>query len=156
MNIVFYRGSDIIDRTILFFSRGGYSHCGILLNDGTVIDAKPFSNVKRRPDIYDGAKLGTEIHIYNIPSTSQQDRIIEDFLNKQIGKSYDYMLVLGFLLYTSELNRKKRNKWICSELVFAALRKANIKLLDRIEAWKISPTILSYSPILKFWEDKTR
>ena len=77
---------------------------------------------------------------------------IENFSLKQVGKSYDFMAFFGFLFYTSGEQRKASKKWMCSELCFMAYKEAGINLLERWDAWKVSPTILSYNTKMKFIE----
>ena len=140
-----YKGTSFIDKVILFFSRGGYSHASVLFNDDTTIEAKPLKKVHRCNSVMDGLTCNTKIDIFEVYTTKSQDRIIKDFLTEQLGKSYDYLGIFGFILYTTEEKRKRRSKWFCSELVTAAFKKAGVNLLDRVDVWKVSPTILSYS-----------
>ena len=153
MRIAFYRGTDLIDKLILFVCRGGYSHVAIVLNNETIIEAYPFKGVRQRQNISDQMKKCV-VDIYEVSTTPEQDSVIHDFLKQQLGKKYDWVAILGFVLHTSEEGRKAYGRWICSELVFATFRKASIKLLERINAWKVSPTILSYNTTMKFVERK--
>jgi uncharacterized protein YycO len=148
MKIAFYHGTGPLDSTISFLSRGYYSHVCIVLNDGSIIEAYPFSGVRRRTSIQDKMKRKI-VDVFGVPTTPLQDKIIEDFLIKQIGKGYDYWALFGFVLYTTEDSRKASGRWICSELVFSTFRKAEINLLERVEPYKISPVILSYSNVIK-------
>ena len=110
-----------------------------------LIDAKPFHGVVKHNCLNDTIKKDAIITLFDVQTTSDQDIIIIDFLNRQIGKKYDWWSVFGFILYTTEEGRKSYNKWFCSELIFATFNKVNISLLERAEAWKMSPTTLSYS-----------
>lgn len=150
MKIVFYRGTGIINRAIRFFSRGGYSHVAIILKDGSIIEAYPFKGVRRRSGIKDEIKKDTTIETYMVPASHEECISIEQFLISQLGKKYDYLSVFGFILYATKESRKASQKWFCSELVFAAFQKANINLLERVDAWKVSPSLLSYSPYINF------
>ena len=58
--------------------------------------------------------------------------------------------IFGFIVYATNEGRKKYNKWVCSELVMAAFKEAGINLLERVNVWKVSPTILSYSTKLVY------
>ena len=60
--------------------------------------------------------------------------------------------MIGFVVYANAKGRKKYGKWFCSELVFAAFKKAGINLMDRTDAWLLSPTILSYNTKMNFVE----
>lgn len=145
MKVVLYQENDLLGKLIKFFTRGTYVHCSIILPDNTVIDAKPFHGVVKHNCLNDTIKKDAIITLFDVQTTSDQDIIIIDFLNRQIGKKYDWWSVFGFILYTTEEGRKSYNKWFCSELIFATFNKVNISLLERAEAWKMSPTTLSYS-----------
>jgi uncharacterized protein YycO len=149
MQIAFYKGNSFIGRGIRFFSRGGYSHVAIRLNDGRIIESYPFHGVRIRNSLHEKIR-NTQIDVYNIPTTPKQDEIIKSFLANQIGKKYDYRALLGFLFYVTKEKRRQRNKWICSELVFIAFQKAGINLLERVDAWKISPTMLSFNTKMEY------
>ena len=151
MKIALYLGSDFVDKTILFFSRGGYTHAAIILPDDTVIEAYPFRGIRKRKNLTD--QMGdAKVEIYEVVTTPEQDAIIVDFLNKQIGKGYDYWNIFGFVLHTTHEGRTSQGKWFCSELVFAAFQEAGINLLARVEAWMVSPTILSFNTIMRTHE----
>lgn len=149
MKIVLYKPYDTLDKIISFFSRGNYSHVAIMMNDGSLIDIRPFKKIRKIPYIHYGRNQNQKVEIYNVVTTTQQDEIINDFLNKQIGKGYDYFSVFGFIINKSELGRKQYGKWFCSELVYCAFKKVNINLLERIKQWEVTPVILSYSNLLK-------
>ena len=150
MKIAFFRPSSYLDKAITFFTRGKYSHVCIILNDGSVIEARPFYGVRYLKSIYDGMNKKDVVDIYEVDTTEEQDKIITDFLYNQIGKGYDYWSVFGFVIYTKKESRESRGKWFCSELVFSAFYKATIHLFERIEAWMISPSFLSYSTDITF------
>ncbi len=145
MKVVFYQENDLLGKIIKFFTRGIYVHCSVILPDNTVIDAKPFNGVIKHNCLNDTIKKDAILTIFDVQTTPEQDIIIVDFLNKQVGKKYDWWSVFGFILYTTEEGRKNYNKWFCSELIFATFNKVNISLLERAEAWKMTPTTLSYS-----------
>ena len=148
MKIALYKGTGWINKIIMWVSRGDYSHSSVLLNDGTIIEAWP-GGVRRRKNLLDKMNTNTVVDVFEVDTTPDQDKIIQEFLEKQMGKGYDYLAVIGFVLYTSHQGRIKYERWICSELIFDAFQKVSINLLDRVDGWKISPTILSYSTLLK-------
>ena len=149
MKIALFKPSSILDRIICFFSRGKYSHAAIILDDGSVIEAKPFHGVRKVKSIYDVLDSKESVEVFAVDITTEQTEMVERFLHEQVGKKYDYWMVFGFVIYTDEESRKSRNKWFCSELLFMAFLKAGVELLCRIDPWKVSPTMLSYSPIAK-------
>jgi len=144
MRIALYHGTSFVDKAILFVCRGGYSHAAIVLNNNSIIEAYPFKGVRKRKNISDQMDKCIA-DVFEVPTTPEQDTIIKDFLVSQLGKKYDWPAIWGFVLHTTKEGRKQYSKWICSELVFAAFRKAGVPLLERIEAWKVSTTILSYN-----------
>ena len=150
IQVALYRPVYWIDKTICFFSRGDYSHASIVLSDGSVIEAKPFDNVHHVSSVVFNRVKGSIIELYDLNMDESQEKILVDFLNAQIGKKYDFPSVLGIILDASREGRKQRAKWFCSELVFAALEKAGILLLERTFHWKVTPVMLSLSNVLKF------
>jgi hypothetical protein len=67
----------------------------------------------------------------------------------ELAKDYDYTMVARFVS-RRQASRTESEKWFCSELVFAALRKAGIELLRDVEPWAVSPGLLAKSPLLNF------
>ena len=151
MRIALYRDNTLINKLIRFFSRGKFNHASVELDDRTVIEATLTSGVRRVKSLADKRSKGTLIDVYDVPLTIEQKKIVEDFLLDQVGKPYDFWAIFGFVFYQSHEGRKSYGKWFCSELVFAAFAKASVPLLSRADAWKVSPVILSYSPLLKFY-----
>jgi len=140
--IALYRGTGWISRIIRWQSRGDYAHAALLLPDDTLIEAMQFHGVRRR--------VADDLHcadVFDIPgATSDEWLDAFDFANHQIGRSYDYLGVLRFL---SRSPNAGRDSWFCSELVFAALWNAGVRLLDRIQPWAVSPSMLGTSPLLE-------
>jgi uncharacterized protein YycO len=148
MKVAFYKGTGWISKGILYISRGGYSHAAVQLNDGSIIEAHARRGVCTRKDLLDQVNTTTQVVVFDVQTTPEQDVIIEQFLKAQIGKGYDYWSIVGFIVHSTHEGRSSYGRWFCSELVFAAFQKAGINLLERVECWKVSPTILSFSPLL--------
>ena len=148
MKIALYKGTGFVYSIIKFVTRGEYVHSSIVYDNGKVLEAKPFTKVALMNSLSEGNKKGMVIEVYDVPTTPKQEAIITEFLTRQLGKSYDYLSLIGFVTHTTEQQRKTWGKWFCSELCFAAFRKGGIDLLKRIPAWEISPSDLSYSPII--------
>jgi len=147
MRIALTRGNHIVSRLIRRFTRGQYSHAAMILKDDSVIESVS-KGVCKFPKLQLGKN--ETANIYWVETTKEQEKIIEEFLHKQVGKKFDNWMIFGFILFTGKERRKSRKRWFCSELVFAAFEKAGINLLERTEPWLISPTMLSYSPKLKY------
>lgn len=147
MKVAFYLGNGFISKSIEFFTRSPYSHVAILWEDGSVFEAWPIKGVVHSKSLGSLHKK-TEIDIFEVKTTPEQDQVILKFLNDQLGKGYDYLGFLGFVFnWTGE-----RKKWFCSELVFEAFKIAGIFLLERLKAFKVYPALLSYSNKMKFLE----
>ncbi len=140
-----YKNQDSwISRVIRWQTRGIYSHVGISI-DGIIHEAREFKGViQRAAEKYDGRYFDD----YKINITLEQELELEKFLRRQLGKPYDYTMVLRFITRQQE-SRKSTGRWFCSELVFAAFQKVGINLLERCEPWEVSPVLLSLSPMLK-------
>ncbi len=149
MRISLYHGTSLLDKGILFFSRGGFTHAAIYLDDDRVVEAYPFKGIRIRNSLTESLKHDCSIEVYHVPTSATQDEIIKEFLAKQVGKGYDYWSIIGFVIYATHEGRKSYGRWFCSELVFSAFRQAGINLLERVEAWKVSPTILSFNTVMK-------
>ena len=145
MKIALYKSNGFFYNFIKFFTKGEYTHAGIFLNDGRLAEVKPFHKVSIEPDIFFDNKSGTVVELYDVEMTPEQETVVMDFITRQLGKPYDYWTILGFVFYKTKEGRKSYGKWFCSELVFAAFEKAGINLLERANAWNVSPVMISYS-----------
>jgi uncharacterized protein YycO len=145
MKIVFFKPTTVIGHIICFISRGQYSHCGLLLDDNSFIEALPFTKVRHISQL-DAKRYNVKItKAFQVNTTPEERKSMTDFLMLQIGKSYDYWSIFGIIWNGSDAGRKMYKKWFCSEIVFAAFQKVNINLLEDIPAWKTTPVLLSYS-----------
>ena len=76
---------------------------------------------------------------------AQQWECATAFALGQVGKGYDYWAIIRFV---DRRKMPENAKWFCSELVFAALLMAGVKLFDRIDAGAVSPGLLTISTLL--------
>ena len=141
--IALYRGKSALSRAIEWFTRGAYSHAAWVCRDGTVIEARG-SGVRRVASISDQHLDGTPVEIYQVPGCDVD--AAEAWLATQIGKKYDYKGLFGFVTRADQDDGQAA--WFCSELVFTAAQKGGVELLARVPAWEVSPTVLSYSPLM--------
>lgn len=148
LHIALHRGSGIVSRLIRWQQRGEWSHASVILRSGAVIESREFIGVRQLPKLT--AAKGELIQVFSVECTDEQADKIEEFLKAQIGKKYDYPMVLGFMSRSSREGQQSGGKWFCSELAFAAFLRNGIALLARIDPWAVSPPHLSYSPLLKF------
>jgi hypothetical protein len=143
--VYLFKGTALVSKLIRWQSRSEYSHAAI--GDGTHVWEAVGSGV-RKLHVEDLPTHYSRVHCdkFTVPMTPVQEEGVVHFLNKQIGKPYDMTMVIRFLT-RNQAHRESRGKWFCSELVAAALGKAQ-PVLHRIEPWAVSPGMLSYSPLL--------
>jgi uncharacterized protein YycO len=147
MRILLYRGKGPISAAIRYCSDGKYSHIAMLFDDMTLCEIRPFQRVNCRT--LDPAELSSpDVDVFYVEASLEQEDVMREFLGRQIGKKYDYLAILGFVVHASVQGRKAYGRWICSELVFCAFRKAGIYLLERVDAWRVSPNMIGRSPLL--------
>lgn len=136
MLVALHKGTGFVSRAIQWQTRSPYSHASMVfgVNFTDVIEAREFAGV-RRLDFLDQAE---NIDLFTVDVTEYESEIIRQFALAQVGKPYDYVSVLRFVS-RRQASRESSGKWFCSELVFAAFRKAGINLLARVEPWAVSP-----------------
>lgn len=136
MILAFCRGKGFLSAFIRWQTWSRYSHVAIVTPDG-VYEAWPFSGVRVRPYWTDTS--GIDFFVCAAPT-----ELATKFLEKQLGKKYDYFGVLRFITR----KRKSSARWFCSELAFAAARAAGTELLRNVDCSQVSPGMLSMSPYL--------
>jgi len=143
-----YRGISLASRLIKLICRGKYSHTAIILEDKKIVEAWQGCNeVRIIKSLSDGHKSGTKVDIYEIPCTGLQERMFTEYLMRQVGKKYDFLGLVSFYFNKSKYNREDR--WFCSELFVAACNFADIQLLNNVEPWQVSPSLVTRSPLPK-------
>jgi hypothetical protein len=163
MLLLFYRGTSLVSRVIKGFTWSKYSHVSIVPSDGFHLELNKAkymaecrlfeawhkgepSGVVRRRGIHDAHKKGTRIDVFGVEATVKIAAVLA-FLESQVGKRYDFRGVLGFV--SRRDGAQAQDKWFCSELAFAAVQAGGVDLLRDIEPHRVSPGLLSKSPLLK-------
>ena len=144
-----YNGKSFTSWVISKKTWSDITHTSAFVNDEVVIEAWGGGVTKRT--WREGHTPGTRIRIMRVECTREQEEKFYAFLESQIGKKYDFAGILGFGL---SANLQYKDRWFCSELVFAAAQYAGIELLKRIEAHKVYPGLLDVSPLLKLQETR--
>jgi uncharacterized protein YycO len=142
VKIALCRSHGLVACAIRWQTRSQYSHAAILTARGVWCEAT-WPRVRALPQ----PPAGTDADLFEVPMTPDQERALNRFILEQLGKPYDLTMVLRFVTREQESRRSSR-RWFCSELVFAAFRRAGIALLERCEPWEVSPALLSLSPLL--------
>jgi hypothetical protein len=146
--IALYKGISSLSRVIRWANRAIYSHAAwIDPESGACYEAWTHGGVRKVPSFSSAHTPGTQLDIFATPATREQSLTIRRFLEWQIGKPYDWRGILHFVTRRPEYPRDQ-DRWFCSELVFAAYRSAGVPLLARVDAFTVSPGMLSWSPLL--------
>lgn len=140
-----YYGTSLTSRLIRWRTWSDVSHTSAFLPGGEEVIEAWGGGVARR-SWREGHTLGTKIAVYRVPCTIDQRREFYDFMHAQIGKRYDYTGILGFI---TRARSECKEKWFCSEVVFAAAEKAGVRLLCRIAPHQVAPGTLDTSPVLQ-------
>lgn len=143
MKVLGYRGKSLISKAIRFQTRSDYSHVALETSTGQVYEAWHIGGVRKNRSFRDGHQEGTEVDVFTsiIPVDEVQAM---QFLDKQVGKDYDYRSVLRFL---TRREAPEDGKWFCSELVMVVFNLFGTPLLH-LEPWAASPRDVCISPIL--------
>lgn len=139
--VLLFRGKGIISALIRWQTRGQFSHAALLMRDGRIVES--WQGVGVRVHTLNNWEGVTKFDVVGM--TDEQFDVAINFALSKLGKSYDYWAIVRFI---SRKRMPNNDRWFCSELTVAALEHAGIKLLERIEAYEVSPGMLSHSPLL--------
>lgn len=141
--ILLFEGRGFISKLIKFQTRSKWTHAAILMPDGQIVESWQGAGVRvKRLKSYVG------VTALGVPRASQQEwEMVIDYALDKVGAKYDYRSVAQFVTRRKE-SRSSKDKWFCSELVFASFQHAGINLLKRVEAANVSPGDLALSPML--------
>lgn len=118
MEILLSRNHMPLSYLIRGVSWSEWSHCGVLLPDNTVVEAKPIYGVVRRPIehfVHDSS------HYVQLTVECPYDSRGHEFALAQVGKGYDYRGALGIAFHRIW---DEDDVWWCSELLEAVIQKA--------------------------------
>lgn len=119
---------------------GRWSHCGIVTERNTVIEALAFKGVVETP----AADFFSRYPVVEFRNVACPDPAVgELWARNQVGKGYDYAALLGLALRRGSWADDGR--WHCSELVEAALVQAGKRRF--IDAPAVISPNLSYMVI---------
>jgi uncharacterized protein YycO len=144
--IAFYQGRSLISRAIRLFNWSEFSHAAWIDDDASCFEAWR-GRVRHDACASANHTPGTPLYRYAVAGETPAIRAaVRGFLRAQVGKRYDYLGILGFVLRSSRL--ANQNRWFCSELVAAAYESAGLPLL-RLPSYKVYPGMLAASPLLR-------
>ena len=128
----FVRGPGPLSNLIEWFGGGYYSHVTALWCERTnvVIDSRVNRvmgvppGVQMRPLVY---LKGSRIDWLCVPSTSKQMKAFREALYSQVGKPYDKLGVLNFVMgRIRDRNFRNTSRWFCDDLIVWALEESGI------------------------------
>lgn len=161
VKILAYKGKSFWSRMIKLRTWSDVSHVAIELDSNNVVEAWSFDGVVHRKG-YDAYKTGhtkgTEIDVYEVPKQVIIDGTTYDvdhekiwkYAVAQVGKSYDWMAILGFGIRKHTENPEKL---FCSELVHAACLAGGL-VCHKGPSFKQSPHDIATSAVLPFIEER--
>lgn len=123
---------------------------------GLVIEALFGKGVIVRPLAHEDTDLSNREWHMLLDESALDAQAAHDFAHAQAGKPYDegnliWGFALGFNLSRQEIQeeRKNRQRWHCSELVFCVFVKGGVRLLRYREGWETAPIDIISSPLLR-------
>lgn len=130
VTVVFATNNQPASLLIKLFTLSHWSHVAILDDEGYIFDSTLLSGVRRIH--FDEWKLHYKELDFTIFPVKNRKSVYE-FLSSQVGKKYDPLGILSFIL---RRNYEDRDKWFCSELVAKAVGIT-------YKPWRLSPQFLS-------------
>jgi len=154
LDICQFRGTSMVSRLIRCFNWGPYSHTALRVPETGAVYEAWSGGVQKVPSISTNHTKGTVVDVWKIALWSEQAMVWLDWMDKQIGKKYDYMGIMGFVF---RRDWDATNKFFCSELVvtgnlMSAKRVAGSVLIvnDMTPPHKVYPAMVTYSPNLVY------
>jgi len=142
-----HKGKGFLSKLIKWQTRSEYSHASIQLDGGLCYESREGRGVRAFHASEDFTK-GEQVDFFELTVDNNQYLDLIMFLREQLGKKYDYTMVARFVS-RRQAARAESEKWFCSELVYASLMVAGVKLLSYDEPWRISPEHIHASPIIE-------
>jgi uncharacterized protein YycO len=149
ISVLSYSGKGPMSKLIKWQTRSKYSHSAIMISNGfstLMFESNPpeVTQLLGEPAI---VRAESAVSILHPTVEVDEDRMFR-WLTKQVGKKYDKTMVVRFVTRKQE-TRKSREKWFCSELVYAAFKHVGVDLFRDTEPWEVSPGMLARSPLLR-------
>jgi len=142
-----FKGDGVISKLIKWRTGGEYSHIALYLDKQYWIEANSKYGVVKA--IYKSDPNGIEVDIYRFGDVNE--KAVRTFLTEQLGKGYDLRAVLDIGLCDMQ-DRHLSNKWMCSELAYAALEKGGLKIFNDTKPWQVDPNLITRSTAFEFLE----
>lgn len=151
-DILFYRGNSFVGRLIKLVSKSeNYSHCSIFIDKIHLLETS-----WNHPTVlahFGYRHMEYDVYRVKVDLSSEQKRIIMDYLRKRIHTSYDWKYIVtraGNFLFGTAI-RSSEGKYTCDELIVQAFREIGLDLLE--EGSPLSPESLAKSRHLERIEE---
>lgn len=145
MRIVLERGRGPLNRLVMWWTDGPYSHAAMLFDDGMVIEARPHYGV-RCVRFEEAFPAGSDYDIFEVELTEEQEAEARKFAEAQVGKPYDWLGDWHFVT-RKHYEEEPDAAWFCSELVFETLYWVGVALLARTRGFEVPPSWLQRSQL---------
>lgn len=133
VSLLFSKRAIIGSWLIRVFTWSQFSHVEIVTDDATLIGANIPEGVEEI-DIQHRLNLCSEAWMVDIPC--EQADVVVAWARAQVGKKYDYVGLMNFLIHTDVSDN---DKWFCSELVSGAFEAAGTPLFRTGTTHRITP-----------------
>lgn len=143
VKVLLYRGSGIVGQIIRWRTWGDYAHVAMMLRGKVYESVEGKGVISTMKDHHLANRMPTKVLQIELPSLVVDK--IEEWCKARVGDKYDYTAIYGFLV---RRDRQSKGKWFCSEYVTEAFKHAGVDLFLRTPSWKISPQLVSISPML--------
>lgn len=149
-DIVLVKGNTpIISRLINWITGSDYTHAGIIVADGLILEIDINKDLAIRPlkhEVYD-------IYRYTKGLTSEQrTKIIKQAIRRaKLNKGYDWIHIISFALqkiFRISATFEEVNKVVCSEIVDNIYNDIGIDLVPNFADGDVTPEQLATSPYL--------
>lgn len=151
MKILAYKGKSWISKAIRWQTRSDYSHIGIELSDGTVVEAWHVGGVSNNENFKTVHTKGTKVDVFEIIGDFDESAA-RAYAMSRVGNKYDFTSIWRFM---SRRDEPADNKDFCSELGMLISSAGGIDLLKRVPASHVSPGHLVTSPLLTYVSTRT-
>jgi hypothetical protein len=132
MKVVFCDSRTPVAFAIRFFTWSDWSHCGLLLPDGNVIDSRMGNGGVTKYSLAEFKKGTYKAELREFPAVP--DSVI-GAIEAEIGKPYDLSAIIGIPF---RRDWQENDKWFCSELLAYGAEKVGSPIVQK-ERWRVVP-----------------
>jgi uncharacterized protein YycO len=133
MRVIYSRRNTLPSALIRWMTWSRWSHVSVAVSETMVIDARAIGGVRYR-SLEELTNKASRFEFVDLALPDEAAAM--QFLRAQVGRRYDWGMVLGVVWRSSRWHDNAR--WACSELVAAAIEAGRLALFRR-EAWRITP-----------------